>query len=330
MGNPTDPSQQPTANEAVEAPTIARIQTPSFGARYLEVARRQLFARHPDYLPFLLRHLDIRPGMTVVDVGCGTGVYTRLMASRLHGEGQAIGVDIRPAMVAQAREIADEEGWIGVTNFLEGDALALPLPDASADRVFCNSLLWLLPNPVAALREMWRILRPDGVAFAAEPDGGLTHSFDPARPRLSDLEQRFQQAYVRGARELDGHDYDIGRKLPALFLAAGFVAIRAHPRLFVAAGCDLGDDPEAGLVERQAEYQQALAAMLADTPEARAQRERRWQRARVGGMSDADLLEHERETIAYLRERVSSPQAIIMDGSTYLYGGVLCEGMRFD
>lgn len=314
----------------IEAPTVARLQTPSFGLRYLEHARRQLFARHPDYLPFLMRHLDIHPDMTVVDVGCGTGVYTRLMASRLHGEGAAVGVDLRPTMVAQAHEIAQEEGWGDLIAFVEGDALALPLPDACADRVFCNSLLWLLPDPAAALREMRRVLRPGGFAFAAEPDGGLTHSYDPTNPRLSELEQRFQQAYVQGARELDGHDYEIGRKLPSLFLAAGFVAIRAYPRLFVAAGSDLGDDPEAGLAERQTEYQQALVATLAATPEAQAQRERRWRRARTGGMTDDELAEHEALTIAYLRERAESPRAILADGSVYLYGGLLCEGLRFD
>lgn len=323
--SPSDPMDEP-----IEAPTVARLQIPSFGLRYLEQARRQLFARHPDYLPFLLRRLDIHPDMTVVDVGCGTGVYTRLMASRLHGEGAAIGVDIRPTMIAQAHEVAQEEGWGDLIAFVEGDALALPLPDACADRVFCNSLLWLLPDPAAALCEMRRVLRPGGVAFAAEPDGGLTHSYDPTNPRLSDLEQRFQQAYVRGARELDGHDYEIGRKLPSLFLAAGFVAIRAYPRLFVAAGSDLGADPAAGLAERQAEYRQALAATLTATPEAQAQRERRWRRARLGGMTDDELAEHEQATIAYLRERAESLQAILADGSVYLYGGLLCEGLRFD
>jgi len=318
------------ADGSIETPTVARLQIPSFGLRYLEHARRQLFARHPDYLPFLMRRLDIHPDMTVVDVGCGTGVYTRLMASRLHGEGAAIGVDIRPAMVAQAHEIAQEEGWSDLIAFVEGDARALPLPDACADRVFCNSLLWLLPDPTAALREMRRILRPGGFAFAAEPDGGLTHSYDPTNPRLSELEQQFQQAYVQGALELDGHDYEVGRKLPSLFLAAGFVAIRAYPRLFVAAGGDLGDDPETGLAERLAEYQQALAATLATTPEAQAQRERRWRRARRGGMTDDELAEHERLTIAYLRERAESSRAILADGSVYLYGGLLCEGLRFE
>jgi SAM-dependent methyltransferase len=314
----------------LEAQTIAHMRVPHFGVRYLEQARRQLFARHPDYLPFLVRHLGVHPGMTVVDVGCGTGVYTRILASRLHGEGRAIGVDLHPAVVAHAHAASQAEGWGETIEYRVGDAAALPLPDACADVVFCNSLLWLLRDPAAALREMRRVLRSGGRALAAEPDGGLIHSFDPKRPRLSELEERFQACFARGSLTLDGFDYDIGRKLPALFLVSGFVAIRAYPRLFIAAGCDLGDDPHEGLRARVEEYQQALEAMLSDAPDARAHQEHHAQRARAGGMTDEELAEHERATVEYLRERITNPVRILTDGSVYMYGGVLCEGLRFD
>lgn len=314
----------------VDAPTVAHLRLPNFGTRYLEQARRQLFARHPDYLPFLVRHLGIHPGMTVVDIGCGTGVYTRILASRLHGEGVAIGVDAQPSMIERAKEQTLAEGWGALVEYRAGDATALPLPDGCADVVFCNSLLWLLRDPVAALAEMRRVLAPGGRALAAEPDGGLVHSFDPERPRLSELERRFQDCFVRGSLALDRHDYEVGRRLPSLFLRAGFVAIRAYPRLFVAAGCDLGDDPQAGLEARLDEYEQALAAILSDAPEMKASRAHRVKRARAGGMSDEELAEHETQTIAFLRERVRDPRRILTDGSIYMYGGVLCEGMRFD
>lgn len=314
----------------VDAPTVAHLRIPHFGARYLEQARRQLFARHPDYLPFLVRHLGIHPGMTVVDVCCGTGVYTRILASRLHGEGVAIGVDIHPGVIERAKEQTQAEGWGALVEYRAADATALPLPDGCADVVFCNSLLWLLRDPVAALREMRRVLAPGGRALAAEPDGGLVHSFDPERPRLSALEQRFQECFVRGSLMLDVHDYEVGRRLPALFLKADFVAIRAYPRLFVAAGCDLGDDPQVGLEARLEEYEQALAALLSDAPDLKASREHRIKRARAGGMTDEELAEHEAQTIAFLRARVEDPRRILIDGSVYMYGGVLCEGMRFD
>jgi SAM-dependent methyltransferase len=252
-----------TDSAAVEAVTVAQLRVPQLGAHYVEQARRQLFARHPEYVPYLMRHLDVHPGMTVVDVGCGTGVYTRLMASQLQGEGRAIGIDLQPGLVEIARQHVTNEIWSGLVEFRAGDAMRLPLPDACADRVFCNSLLWLLADPMGAVREMRRVLRDGGRALAAEPDGGLVHSYDPENPRLSELELRFQECFVRGARQLDGHDYEIGRRLPAIFLSAGFVRVRAFPRLFVAAGCDLGEEPRQALADRIQEYQQALAALTA-------------------------------------------------------------------
>ncbi len=315
---------------AVEAVTVAHLRVPQLGARYVEQARRQLFARHPEYLPYLMRHLDIHPGMTVVDVGCGTGVYTRLMASQLQGEGRAIGIDLQPGLLEIARQHVTNEIWGGLVEFRDGDAMRLPLPDVSADLVFCNSLLWLLADPAGAVREMRRVLRNGGRALAAEPDGGLVHSYDPENPRLSELELRFQECFVRGSRQVDGHDYEIGRRLPALFLSAGFVRVRAFPRLFVAAGCDLGEEPKQALAERIREYRQALAALTSQAAEMRAARERRASRARAGGMSEDELAEHERATIAWLAERVQDPRRILYDGTTYIYGGVLCEGLRFD
>ncbi len=327
---PAEPDAREDLEEPVESPTLTHLRVPNYGAQYLEYARRQLFARHPDYLPYLIERLGIAPGMTVVEVGCDAGIYTRLMASQLAGQGAAIGIDASQASVARARALTTQEGLAGVAHFGVGEAEKLPLPDACADRVFCNSQLWRQGDPVAALREMRRVLRPGAKALAAEPDGGLTHAYIPDRPRLAALEQRFQESYARGVRAMDSYDYDVGRRLPALFLAAGFVAVRAYPRLFVAAGCDLGDDPKVGLSQRLAEYQQALAHALTDTPEARAGREHRAARARAGGMSDAELAEYERENTAYLRERVEDPQRILSDGSVYTYGGIFCEGVRYD
>lgn len=319
-----------TSDAPVDSPTSAFLRVPTVGARYLDLARRQLFARHPDYLPYLVARLGIGHGMTVVEVGCGAGVYTRLMASQLGGRGVAIGIDASPAALARAQAQSAQEGLGELVRFGVGEPSKLPLPDACADRVFCNSLLWRQADPVVALREMRRVLASGGRALAAEPDGGLVHAYLPDQPRLTELEARFQQCYARGVRTMDGHDYDIGRQLPALFLAAGFVAVRAYPRLFVAAGCDLGDNPKVGLTQRLAEYQRALELALADTPEARTGREFRAIRAKSGGMSDAELREYESETLAYLRERVETPQRILEDGSVYMYGGIFCEGMRYD
>src|SRR5260370_21969552 len=139
--SPAAPAADDTEMAGVEASTVAQMRVPTFGVRYLEQARRQLFARHPEYLPFLVRHLGVHPGMTVVDVGCGTGIYTRVLASQLHGEGDAIAIDLQPALIAHAHQITHADGWGQLAAYIPGDATALPLPAPCTDVVFCSSFL---------------------------------------------------------------------------------------------------------------------------------------------------------------------------------------------
>lgn len=331
--NPTDDVTPPppvAANITRESHTYPRLQVPLFGSEYLEYARRQLFARHPDYLPTLVRLLDVHPGMTAVDVHCGAGFYARLIASRMQGEGRVVGIDPDPALLTAAQQATILEGWDEVLALRQGYATALPLPDGVADLVFANSALWVLPaeERVPALHEMWRVARQGGRVLVAEPDGGLVHVYDSARPELQALEDAQQMAFERGTLAMDGYDYQIGRKLPALFQAAGFERVRVYPRLFVVAGCDLGPDPKQGLRDRIMEYQQALNALVSETAAAHARREHRAARLRAGGMTDEDIARHQALTITRLCELTEQPQRILSDTSVYLYGGLFCEGYR--
>jgi arsenite methyltransferase len=102
-----------------------------------------------------------KPGEQVLDVGCGAGLDT-LIASRMVGtRGQAIGVDMTPAMLDKARRSAAEMGATNV-EFREGLAEALPLADGWADIVISNGVLNLFPDKGAGLGEMARVLRPGG------------------------------------------------------------------------------------------------------------------------------------------------------------------------
>lgn len=326
--NPTDePIASPTP-QSRESYTYPRLQVPLFGSDYLEYARKQLFTRHPDYLPTLVRLLDVHPGMTIIDVGCGSGFYSRLIASRLQGEGHVVGIDSDPAMLTTAQQITMREGWSEVLVYHTGHATKLPIPEGVADLVFANGTLWVLPEAerVTALREMLRVTRQGGRVLLAEPDGGLVHVYDAQRPELQALEGKLHDAFVKGAAQMDGHDYQLGRKLPALFQQAGYERMRIYPRLFAVAGNDLGPDPKQGLIERVAEYQQALAALTSDAPEAKSRREHRAARLRAGGLSAADMARHEELTIARLRDLTQHPEHILNDASVYLYGGLFGEG----
>lgn len=109
--------------------------------------------------PFSLGQLP--PQGRIVDVGCGAGLDS-LVASKMVGTlGQVVGIDMTPAMVDRARTSASE---MGADNVRFDLALAeqLPVPDEWADVVISNGVLNLFPDKLAGLREMARVLKPDG------------------------------------------------------------------------------------------------------------------------------------------------------------------------
>jgi arsenite methyltransferase len=100
-------------------------------------------------------------GERVVDVGSGGGIDTLIAARMVGPQGRVVGVDMTPDMLAKARASA---GVAGLTNveFREGFGEALPVEDSWADVVISNGVLNLMPDKDAALREMARVLKPNG------------------------------------------------------------------------------------------------------------------------------------------------------------------------
>jgi arsenite methyltransferase len=109
--------------------------------------------------PFRSGHLQ--PGEQVVNVGSGAGIDGLIAAKMVGPDGQFIGIDMTRAMLEMARKRAIEAGS-GHVEFREGLAESLPVPDGWADVVISNGVLNLLPDKLAALQEMARVLKPGG------------------------------------------------------------------------------------------------------------------------------------------------------------------------
>ncbi|HHW44329.1 methyltransferase domain-containing protein [Desulfofundulus thermobenzoicus] len=105
----------------------------------------------------VLAYLEPRPGMSVLDIGCGTGNYSLELARRGL---KVTGLDISPGMLAKAAARAQVEGL--PVEFVLGDAGQLPFRDNSFDGVISVSALEFMPDPGAALREVYRVLKPCG------------------------------------------------------------------------------------------------------------------------------------------------------------------------
>jgi len=113
----------------------------------------------------LVRHARIERGQRVLDVACGTGVVA-ITAARAGA--RATGLDLTPELLERARENARIAG-VDV-EWHEGDAEALPFPDASFDAVLSQFGHMFAPQADLALKEMLRVLRPGGtIAFATWP-----------------------------------------------------------------------------------------------------------------------------------------------------------------
>jgi demethylmenaquinone methyltransferase/2-methoxy-6-polyprenyl-1,4-benzoquinol methylase len=179
-----------------------------------------------------IRAADPRPGQRVLDVATGTGKLALLAARAVGPEGEVIGLDASQPMLDRARRAADRAGLRpGSIRWVFGDAMALPMADASVDAVTIGFGLRNLPDIDAALAEMVRVLRPGGrvaVLEIAVPRGGIGLAlfrtwFRGVVPRLGRLARR-PQAYAYLPASLDR--YPPPDEIERRMLAAGLAPVR--------------------------------------------------------------------------------------------------------
>ncbi|HEU5317404.1 MAG TPA: methyltransferase domain-containing protein [Chloroflexota bacterium] len=176
----------------------------------------------------------LKPGMRLLDCGCGPGTITVGFAQRV-APGDVVGIDIRPNVVEQARGLAAERGIANVT-FDVGSVYQLPYPDAAFDAAFASALLQHLDSPVDALKEMRRVLKPGGVAGIADGSSPLRFRF----PTNALLEK--YDSLRSGTRERDSRP-TIALRLRALLREAGFTRTEAT------GGMATESSPPAGSIE---------------------------------------------------------------------------------
>lgn len=170
-----------------------------------------------------LEQLRLGDERSVLDVGCGTGQFTRAVARTLSSGATITGVDNDPRQLSTAQALAQADGEAGLVEFefgVAGQLAHAPARRDCFDLVHCRFLLEHLRDPDAAVGDMVRTLRPGGRIVVADDDHALMRIW----PEPAGLAQAWQ-AYYQTYHD-HGHDPFIGRRLVQLLQANGARPVR--------------------------------------------------------------------------------------------------------
>ncbi len=178
--------------------------------------RRRLEPNGAFFLPYL------KPGITVLDCGCGPGTITRDIAQHI-ATGRVTGLDFSLSQVERAARDAQAAGIRNI-DFRQGSVYELPFAEDAFDAVFSHALLEHLRDPGRAAAEFLRVLKPGGMLGVCTPDwGGFV-----VAPPAPDVMEAFE-AY-KALQNRNGGDVCCGRKLGGYVAGAGFENVNMSSR----------------------------------------------------------------------------------------------------
>jgi ubiquinone/menaquinone biosynthesis C-methylase UbiE len=115
----------------------------------------------------IIDHLDLQPGMTVLDAGCGPGRLTIPLAEEVGPHGKVVALDIQPGMLHRAREKAEAANLFNI-QFLQVGLGQGKLNHIACDRALLVTVLGEIPHQEAALKELFATLKPGGILSVTE------------------------------------------------------------------------------------------------------------------------------------------------------------------
>lgn len=222
----------------VENPELPRTNAPDYVLGHSETELQRLILQANFYerqTESLLLSGGLTAGQRVIDFGCGAGDVSFLAARLVGPTGSVLGVDRSPAAIQTARGRAARSGLRNV-EFIQADdeTLGAQLPAGSFDALVGRLVLLYQRDPLACLRRLAPLLRPNGAAIFHEiqMSPGWYGAF-PGSPLVEQL-----RALMSATCERAGIEQDMGMKLGGLLQAAGFVA----PESLLTARVESGPD----------------------------------------------------------------------------------------
>lgn len=156
-----------TAGSLIGGRIAHRIRPRPYPAPLQDLLDHPMRKRHRDPVA-TLGPFGIGPGQTVLDLGCGTGTFTVEMARQVGSTGRVHAVDIQASMIDEARARVEGAGFSARVDFHHCGAYRLPLERDSVDVAVAIASLSEMPQPLFALEELRRVLRPGGRLAVSE------------------------------------------------------------------------------------------------------------------------------------------------------------------
>ena len=139
---------------------------PAFIGIFLDSNRRRVLQPAEDFI----QAAGIKPGMHVLEIGCGSGAFTTFVARAVGPGGKVEALDIQPAMLAQVEQKLKKSAYHDIQNIIlhQASAYELPFADAELDLVYLITVLPEIPDQAKGLAEIHRVLKPGGILAVAE------------------------------------------------------------------------------------------------------------------------------------------------------------------
>jgi len=187
-----------------------------------------------DFLELMAKRWNLSRVNSLLDVGCGLCHWSRLISQFLPTGAQISGLDADPKWGSEKQDIIDKFKARGMDfQVFQGDAYALPFADNSFDAVTCQTLLIHLANPLKALQEMYRVVKPGGIIICAEPNNlvpNLTRDSVSQDYSIEETVDAVMYALVceKGYVNCGGGDSSLGDLVPGLMQKIGLKEIKTY------------------------------------------------------------------------------------------------------
>lgn len=177
----------------------------------------------------MIRDLHLKRGSSVIDAGCGPGLWTPMLARAIGIHGNITGIDISPAALITAQQRLQGKWYRHMVKYKQGILEALPVPSGSADAIFSANVSQYLPDAVSTFASLGRYLKRCGRLIIKDIDFGTMrfYNIDPT------LQAKVFQARARweSVRVGEGYTFEdswVGSKLAGYLRQAGYEEVQEH------------------------------------------------------------------------------------------------------